>query len=214
MPHYLSALLPGIKYTVIVTAAAFSIGAVGGLPLALMRRSSLFALRALSRAVVDLVRSIPPITVLFLIFYGLPSSGITLDPLPAGIIGLGVIAAAYMSEVYRAGLLAVSRGQWEAGRALGFGEFDLLARIISPQAVRVVCPPAATYAIGLLKDSAVASIIGVSEVTFRANAEITKSGHALTVFFAAAVIYIVLSLPLAVVSRHVDRRLRARFSMA
>ena len=214
MPHYLSALLPGIKYTVIVTAAAFSIGAVAGLPLALMRRSSVFALRALSRIAVDLVRSIPPITVLFLIFYGLPSSGITLDPLQAGIIGLGVIAAAYMSEVYRAGLLAVSRGQWEAGRALGFGEFDLLARIISPQAVRVVCPPAATYAIGLLKDSAVASIIGVSEVTFRANAEITRSGHALTVFFAAAVIYIVLSLPLAVVSRHVDRRLRARFSMA
>jgi His/Glu/Gln/Arg/opine family amino acid ABC transporter permease subunit len=214
MPHYLSALLPGIKYTVIVTAAAFAIGAIVGLPLALMRRSSVFALRALSRAAVDLVRSIPPITVLFLIFYGLPSGGITLDPLPAGIIGLGVIAAAYMSEVYRAGLLAVSRGQWEAGRALGFGEFDLLARIISPQALRVVCPPAATYAIGLLKDSAVASIIGVAEVTFRANAEITKSGHALTVFFAAAVIYIVLSLPLAVVSRHVDRRLRARFSMA
>jgi ABC-type amino acid transport system permease subunit len=144
----------------------------------------------------------------------LPSSGITLNPLPAAIIGLGVIAAAYLSEIYRAGLLAVSRGQWEAGRALGFGEWDLLTRIVGPQAIRVVCPPAATYAIGLLKDSAVASVIGVAEVTFRANAEITKSGHALTVFFAAAVMYIVLSLPLAFVSRHVDRRLRARFAMA
>jgi polar amino acid transport system permease protein len=211
---YLSELLPGIQYTVIVTAAAFAIGAVGGLPLALLRRSRFVVVRGFAGMVIDLVRSIPPITWLFLIFFGLPNAHITLSPLAAGIAGLGLISAAYMAEVYRAGLLAVSQGQWEAGRALGFNEADVLARIVAPQAARVVGPPAATYAIGLLKDSAIASTIGVAEITFRANSETVANGHGLALFAGAAVIYIALSLPLAVVSRRVDRRLRTRFSMA
>jgi polar amino acid transport system permease protein len=214
MAHYFSEVLPGVKYTVILTVAGFAIGAVPAVPLALLRRSRHAALRGVSRGYVDIVRSIPPITWLFLIFYGLPNAGITFAPLASAVIGLSLISAAYLAEIYRAGLLAVSGGQWEAGRALGLSEPDLLARIISPQAARVIGPPAATYAIGLLKDSAVASTIGVGELTFRAGAATQQGGHGLSLFFAAAVVYVLLSLPLAVVSRHVDRRLRGRFSMA
>jgi polar amino acid transport system permease protein len=214
MGHYLSAILPGIKNTVLVTLAAFAIGAVGGVPVALCRRSRFAIVRGVARVFIDVVRSIPPITWLFIVFYGLPSAGVTFGSLLAAVVGLGLVSAAYIAEIYRAGLLAVSSGQWEAGRALGLRESDVMGRVVAPQAARVVGPPAATYAIGLLKDSAVASTIGVAEVTFRANAETVNTGHGLGFFTAAALVYIVLSLPLAVVSRHVDRRLRARFSMA
>ncbi|HEX3804800.1 MAG TPA: amino acid ABC transporter permease [Solirubrobacteraceae bacterium] len=213
MPSYISEVLPGIKYTVIVTVAAFAIGAGLGVPLALMRRSARRAPRALSASVVNLIRSIPPITWLFVIFYGLPSVRITLSAVPAAIVGLGVIAGAYLSEIYRSGLLAVSKGQWEASRALGFNDRDTLVHVIGPQASRVIGPSAATYAIGLLKDSAVASTIGVTEITFRANSAQTVSGHAIALFVTAGAIYLLLSLPLAVVSRNVDRRLRARYSL-
>jgi His/Glu/Gln/Arg/opine family amino acid ABC transporter permease subunit len=187
---------------------------LAGAPLALARRSRYAALRGIARGYVDVVRSIPPITWLFLIFYGLPNAGITFAPLASGIIGLSLISAAYMAEIYRAGLGAVSGGQWEAGRAIGLREPDILARVIGPQAARVIGPPAATYAIGLLKDSAVASTIGVGEITFHAGAATQQEGHGLSIFLAAAILYILLSLPLAVMSRHVDRRMRARFSIA
>jgi polar amino acid transport system permease protein len=214
MLDQLDVLLPGVQYTVIVTIASFAFGAIVGVPLALLRRSRFPIVRGAARFVIDMVRSIPPITWLFLIFFGLPNVDIRLDPLAAGIIGLGIISSAYMAEIYRGGLLAVSHGQWEAGRALGLAEPSILALVVAPQAGRVVGPPAATYAIGLLKDSAIASTIGVAEITFRANAETVANGNGLALFAVAAVIYIILSLPFAVASRHVDRRLRARFSMA
>lgn len=214
MMDYFSALLPGIGYTVFVTAAAFAIGVVGGVPLVLLRRSALAPLSVAGRIVIDLVRSIPPITWLFLIFFGLPSVGISLAPVPAAVIGLGLIASAHLAEIYRSGLLAVPTGQWEAGSALGLGRTTLMTSVIGPQAMRVVVPPAATVAISLLKDSAIASTIGVLDVTYRANAETMSHGHGLEFFGAAALIYIALSIPLAVVSRRVDSRTRARYSFA
>jgi His/Glu/Gln/Arg/opine family amino acid ABC transporter permease subunit len=213
--QYLDPVLPGVEYTVILTAAAFGAGAVIAVPLALLRRSRRLVPRLISRTIVDLVRSVPPITWLFLIFFGLAqSTGLKIDALSAAIVGLGVIAGAYMSEVYRAGLMAVDKGQWEAARAVGMHERDVLVKVVAPQAIRVIVPPAATYAISLLKDSAAASTIGVLEITYRANAEAQRTLSGLGVFTAAAVLYILLSLPLAVVSRKVDRRLRARFEMA
>jgi polar amino acid transport system permease protein len=210
----LGEVLPGVGYTVLVTAAAFAIGAALGVPLVLMRRSRPAVVRGATRLAIDVIRSVPPIAWLFLIFFGLPSVEVTFAPLTAAILGLGLISAAYMAEIYRGGLMSISPGQWEAGRALGFGERDLLLRVVAPQAARAAGPPAATYAIGLLKDSAIVSTIGVVELTFRANAATEQGGNGLDLFLAAGVIYLILSLPLAVVSRHVDRRLRARFSLA
>ena len=213
MWHIVRSILPGVGNTILVTAVSFVIGAVVAIPVTLAGRSSLGPIRALVRAVVEIVRSIPVLVWLFIVFFGLPQEGLSPSPLIAAIATLGVVSAVYLSEIYRGGIAAVDRGQWEASHALGLGRIDTGSRIVGPQVFRVVLPPVATYGIGLLKDSALASTIGVVEVTFRANAVTQVTGKGLTAYVVAGVIYILIGLPLAVASRHVDSRLRARFSL-
>lgn len=207
-------LLAGIGNTLIVTAAAFVIGAILGLPLVAARSSRNIGLRSLSRAYVELMRAVPPLVWLFLVFFGLPEVGLAMSPLNAAILTFGLVASSYLSEIYRSGLSAIGSGQWEASAAVGLSRFDTVRSIIVPQVLRVIGPTTATYAIGLLKDSALASTIGVVELTFRGRAEVQRTGDGLEIFAVIGVVYLLLSLPLAVVSRSVDSRLRARFSVS
>ncbi len=204
----------GITATLTITIAAFVLGAIIGVPLAALRRSRFMALRAVARAYVELVRSVPPLVWLFLVFFGLPQVGVNLEPIEAAILTFSLIASSYLSEIYRGGLAALGRGQWEASSAVGLSPLDTARFILVPQVFRVIGPTMATYGIGLLKDSALASTIGVIEITFRAGAEAQRTGRGLTVFLTAGILYLLLSLPLAFASRRVDSRLRARFSVA
>jgi polar amino acid transport system permease protein len=213
MWHIFTSIAPGIGNTLLVTALSFAIGAVLAIPVTLAGRSPFGPLRALIRAAVEIVRSIPVLVWLFIVFFGLPQEGLSPSPLSAAIVTLSVVSAVYLSEIYRGGIAAIDRGQFEASRALGLGRIDTGARIIGPQVFRVVLPPVATYGIGLLKDSALASTIGVVEITFRANSVTQVTGKGLTAYVIAGAIYVIIGLPLAVVSRHVDSRLRARFSL-
>lgn len=213
MWHIFTYIGPGTANTLLLTAVSFFLGAVVAIPVTLGRRSRFAPLRAGLRALVEFVRSIPVLVWLFVVFFGLPQYGLSPSPLIAAIVTLSVVSAVYLSEIYRGGIAAVDRGQWEASRALGLGRIDTGVRIIGPQVFRVVLPPVATYGIGLLKDSALASTIGVVELTFRANAETQITGQGLTAYLIAGAIYVVIGLPLAVLSRHVDSRLRARFSL-
>jgi polar amino acid transport system permease protein len=206
---HLTALLQGIPMTLVVTAGALAIGAVAGIPLMLVLAYGWAPVQALFRLVIDLLRGIPPIAWIFIIYYGLAQDVIRLDPLTASVLGLGLISGAYMAEVYRSGLLSVDAGQWAAARALGLGEVRLFVEVIAPQALRTALPPASTFALSLLKDSAIASVVGVTDVTFQANHEAQTSFDSLTVFVLAGALYIVMGLPMAVVSRRMDRRLGA-----
>ncbi|MGY2002607.1 amino acid ABC transporter permease [Blastococcus sp. SYSU DS1024] len=206
----LQAVLLGVPVTLLVTVLAFALGAVLAVPLAAARRSRVAPVRWLGRAIIDVVRGIPPVVWLFLIFFGLGRDLIRLEPIEAGIIGLGIISAGYLAEIYRGGLSAVHRGQWEAASALGMGRTDLMVRVVTPQAFRVSLPAVTTYAISLLKDSTIVSAIGVTEILFRATQTARSMGSGLTPFFVAAAIYILLSAPLAWLSRGLDARLRAR----
>ena len=211
--HIVRYILPGVGNTLLLTATSFVVGAVVAIPLTVAGRSAIAPLRALIKAIVELVRSIPVLVWLFIVFFGLPQEGLSPSPLTAAIFTLGGVSAVYLSEIYRGGIAAIDRGQFEASRALGLGRIDTGTRIIGPQVFRVVLPPVATYGIGLLKDSALASTIGVVEITFRANAVTQVTGKGLTSYVVAGVIYVLIGLPLAVVSRHVDSRMRARFSL-
>lgn len=204
----------GIGATLLITASAFVIGGVLAIPLALGQRSRFAFLRIPIRGVINLVRAVPPLVWLFLVFFGFAELGLRMSPLVAAIATFSVIAMSYLTEIYRAGLAALSRGQEEASAALGLSTVDSYRFIVIPQVFRVIGPMMATYAIGLLKDSALASTIGVVELTFRAVSQAQQTGQGLTVFAIAGIIYLLLSLPLAFVSRHVDSRLRARFSVA
>jgi polar amino acid transport system permease protein len=207
---YIGPISQGIVNTLVITFGAFAIGALLGLPLALARSSRWRPLRLLSISSIELLRGIPPIAWLFIAYYGLAQFEVRIESIVAAIGGLGVVSAAYLAEIYRAGLRAVPDGQWEAGRAVGLTEREMYRNVIAPQALVTVFPPAATYAIGLLKDSAIASVIGAREITALALGEQQQSFEGLSVFLAAALIYLAISVPLGGISRWVDALLTRR----
>jgi polar amino acid transport system permease protein len=214
MGHYFTQVIPGVVDTAVITCGAYLIGAVLGALVAWMRRAHRRPVRVVARWVVELIRAVPVLVWLFIVFYGLPQYGISLSPVVAATLTLGVIASAYLSEIYRGGLAAIDRGQWDASAALGLSRRDTALRVIVPQTLRVSGPAMAGYGIWLLKDSALASTIGVVELTYRASAEAQTTGKGLTVFIMVGVIYLLLGLPMAVASRSVDRRMRTRYSMS
>lgn len=205
-----TAVLLGLPLTLLVTAAAFGIGLVAGIPLMLGLRSPLRPVRLLFRLVVDVIRGIPPIVWLFLLYFGVSFGPVRLDSLTAAIIGLGVIAAAYLAEIYRGGFSTLPPGQLEAARALGLGRGTTFLRVLAPQAIRTSLPSIATFLLALVKDSSIASTIGVTEMVFAANTFVRQNPTTagLTPFFIAAGVYVAISIPLAIVSRRLDSRLR------
>jgi ABC-type amino acid transport system permease subunit len=165
-----------------------------------------------SRSAVSLLRGIPPIVWLFIIYFGISIGAYQMAAIPAAIIGFGLISAAYMAEIYRGGLSAVHHGQWEAGHALGVSDRTTFTRIIGPQALRVSIPSMASYAISLFKDSSIASTIGVTEIVFFTTQNARTGGGGLTVYVLAALVYVAMSVPLALVSRKLDASLRKKVS--
>jgi polar amino acid transport system permease protein len=210
MWSYFSLLISGLPWTLAVTAGAFAMGALLGLPVMLAEESTCAPLRLIARAYVNLVRAVPPIVWLFIVYFGVGSELLRLTPFGAALIGLGLISSAHLAEIYRGGMISIGKGQREAAAALNLGPVYSFIDIMAPQAIRVALPPSAGYAIGLLKDSAIASAIGVPELTERANevAQATLSG--LPVYITLAAIYIVMSLPIAWLARTVDAQLRAK----
>lgn len=198
--------------TCVITALSFVLGGLGAVPLFLLRRSRYFVVRAVVRSVVEVVRAIPPVVWLFVVYFGIGSSAIELSPQPAAIVGLSVITAAYMSEIYRGGVSAVDSGQWEAAKALSLSPRTTWMTVTGPQLVRVCVPAASTWAIGLLKDSSIASTIGATDLTFYAKNEANQTGSAITPFLWAGLLYILLTIPLAVAARVTDRKLRMRIA--
>lgn len=212
MGAILSALAGGILQTVEITAASFVVGAVLGLLLATLRRMRSRIARLPAVAVVEVMRAVPPIVWLFIIFYGIGSGALKLSSFVAAVIGLGLISAAHLSEIYRAGLNAVPSGQWDAARAVALPGPAAYRHVVIPQALVIVVPPMATYAIGLLKDSAMASVIGAHEITFQAVEQTQQTANGLGNFAVAGLIYILLSVPIATLARWTDRQLTQRIA--
>jgi polar amino acid transport system permease protein len=200
----------GIPWTLAVTAVAFAIGAALGAPLCAMRFSAFVVVRYLAASLTLILRAIPPLVWLFFIFFGLGFGYLQINPFEAAAIGLGLIAAANMAEIYRGALAAIHHGQWEAAFALNLSTRHRFVDVIAPQLLRVALPSGATYAIGLLKDTAIASTIGVSEIAFQAYHTSQRTFHSLDVYAIAGLLYILISLPMAWATRRADVRLRAR----
>ena len=210
MWSYPALIVSGLPWTLAVAAGAFAIGALLGLPVMLVEESSWTPLRLLARTYVNLVRAVPPIVWLFIVYFGIGSDLLRLSPFGAALIGLGLISSAHLAEIYRGGMISIGKGQYEAAAALNLGPVYGFLDVTAPQALRVALPPAAGYAIGLLKDSAIASAIGVPELTERANEAAQATLAGLPVYVALAAIYIVMSVPIAWLARAVDVKLRAK----
>lgn len=210
MGDALLTVLMGLPMTLLVTVLAFGIGLVGGIPVMLGLRSRFAPLRLLVRFLVDLVRGIPPIVWLFLIYFGVQFGTIRMDALTAAVVGLGIIASAYLAEMYRGGFQTLPAGQQEAASALGLGRLDTFTFVLTPQAFRTVLPSITTYLLSLIKDSSIASTIGVADMVFMANqfARQNPDVAGIVPFLLAAVVYLVVSIPVALLARRLDSRLR------
>jgi ectoine/hydroxyectoine ABC transporter permease protein EhuD len=209
--EYLPDLLYGAVVSVELTFCVMVIGLVFGLILALMRLSRLRILRTLSTIYVECIRGTPCLLQLFYIYFVLPAFGIRFDPFMAGVIGLAVNYSAYLSEVYRAGILAVPRGQLEASQALGMSRRLMMRLIILPQAIRVVVPPLGNYFISLFKDTSLVSIVTVKELMFTGQIIAATNFQYFTIFTIIGIIYLSLSYPASLFVSYLERRMKVGY---
>jgi polar amino acid transport system substrate-binding protein len=192
--------------TLELSVLAFLLAVPLGIALAVARVYGRLPVRAVARAYVELFRGTPVLLQLFVLYYGL-GSAVSLGPMEAAVIGLGLNYAAYESEVYRGALLGVPRGQGEAARALGLSPWQALRHVLVPQALRLALPAMTNDFVALLKDSSLVSTITVIELTKRMSiAAVDLRGYLLPGLLCAA-LYLVLSLPLSELARRLERRL-------
>lgn len=211
LPEVLPVLLVAIRMTVMVTVGALFVALILGLVVALMRISPLRLLRYVALAYTDVMRGTPALVQLFIIYFGLSEIGIEFSPMSAAIIGLGMNGAAYVGEIYRAGIESLHRGQMEAALSLGMTPTRAMRYIILPQAVRLMLPPLANYAIALVKDTAIVSTIAAPEVMFEARRLVQATFmHSLSgqIYLLCALIYLALTLPLSQVAKRLEKSKR------
>ena len=208
-PYLLQVLLLGVEMTIIVTLGGFIVSFILGLLGAVLRTSRFRAFRFIGTLYVDVFRAVPVLTQLFIIYFGLAELGVKLSPIPAAIIGFGINGGAYLTEVFRAGIEAIHRGQAEAAYSIGMTRLQALRIIILPQALRVILPPLGNFAIGLLKDTSIASSVAAPELTFRARMLVDQTYLSTQIYLMVAVLYLMMSLPLSHLVNRLERR-RAR----
>ncbi|MDH3377540.1 MAG: amino acid ABC transporter permease [Gammaproteobacteria bacterium] len=193
-----------IWVTIELTIVAFAIAVVLGLLLALGKLSPLRAIRAFSTGYIEVARGVPALAILFLLYFGLVPLGIVFDAFAAGAIGLGMSAAGYIAEVFRAGIEAIHKGQREAALAVGMTPVKTFRYIILPQAMRVILPPLLNMVIILLKDTSICSLISTEELMLRAKDLAMMSFLPMHLFLLAGVIYFLLAWPLSLITRRVE----------
>lgn len=204
--EYFPILLQGAWLTILVTLGSLALSTVLGMVWAVMRVSGIGWLAHIANTIVNLLRGIPIIVLLFFLYFVMPDFGLSLSAMQAAILGLGIAYSAYQSENFRAGIEAVDHGQIEAARAMGMGWTLMMRRVVLPQAVKIVLPPYGNTMIMMLKDSSQASTITVAELALQGKLIATSTFQNATVFSMVAVMYLVMSVPLILLVRHLEKR--------
>ena len=193
--------------TIPLALSSFVLGLALALVIALMRLSRIRAVAGAARAYVSVIRGTPLLVQLFVIFFGLPSVGLTISPWPSAIIAFSLNVGGYAAEVIRAAIQSVPKGQWEAAHMIGMPHGLALRRIILPQAARVSVPPLSNTFIGLVKDTSLASVILVAELFRQAQEIAAFSQEFMVVYVEAAVVYWVVCLFLSAGQSLLEKRL-------
>jgi cystine transport system permease protein len=206
--HSLVPLLKGmIQGTIPLTLISFVLGLIVALGVALMRLSPIRLLSAPARFYVSLIRGTPLLVQLFIIYYGLPSIGATINPFPSACLAFTLNVGGYASEVIRAAILSVPRGQTEAALTVGMNRATTLRRIVLPQALRVAVPPLSNTLISLVKDTSLASTIQVTETLRKAQELAAPTYEFFTLYAVAAGYYWVVCLALSFSQARLETRL-------
>src|ERR1700759_4051021 len=203
-------LMSGVALTIVVTIGSLLLSTVLGLIWAMMRGSGIKVLSMLSASLINVIRGIPIIVLLFYLYFVMPDLGVTLSALQAAILGLGIAYSAYQAENFRAGIEAIDKGQIEAAQSIGMGWWLTMRRVILPQAVRIVLPPYGNIMIMLLKDSSQASTITVAELALQGKLIASSTFKNTSVFTLVALMYLTMSIPLILLVRHFEKRAGAR----
>jgi polar amino acid transport system permease protein len=194
---FLPSLLHGAMLTISVSLLAFALALVCGLATGVARISRLWPLRAVAAVYIQFIRGTPLLLQLFFIYYVLPYAGIVLTPFISGVLGLTLNYTAYMAEVFRSGIQAIPKGQWEAGASVGMSRRLMLHRIILPQAVRIILPSIGNFFVSIFKDSALVSVITMRDLMFSGQLLASATYKHFEIFTMVAVIYFLISYPTA-----------------
>ena len=202
-------LLQGLWITLQLGAASIVAGLVLGLGLAMARLYGPGPVRFVTRLYIDLFRSIPLLVLLIIVYYALPFVGLRLSPFASAMSALTLVSGAYTAEIFRAGIEAIPKGQFEASAALGLNGRQTMADVILPQAVRIVIPPLTNNSINVVKDTALASVVAMPDLLKQATQAQALAANP-TPLIVAAVIYIAFLWPLVALVSRMERRFAAR----
>ena len=200
-------LIPGIKVTIPLTLLSFALSLAVGLLLALIQVADIKGLRQVARFYIWVFRGTPLIVQLFIIFFGLPNIGITLDAFPSAVLAFGLNLGAYNAEVFRSAILAIPKGQLEAAYMIGLNYPQAMVRVILPQSFPVAFPNLFNNLISLLKDTALASSITVIDLFTTAQQIAARTYEPFALYLEAAFIYLIFSTGLTWLQRYLEQKL-------
>jgi polar amino acid transport system permease protein len=202
-------LMRGLGVTLALTGWSLLLTVVFGLAAALLQRSASWAGHALARVYVEIVRNTPMLVQLYLVYFVLAPI-LELDRFVAAVLALALFEGAFAAEIFRAGIEAIPRGQWEAADALGLSRYAVYRRVILPQAIRLVLPPLTGLAVSLIKHSALVSVIAVADLTTEGRNLIADTFMTFELWFAVAALYLALTTGLSMLASWLERRLPLR----
>lgn len=205
MQDYLPEIIDGFLLTCYLALEIVVTGLTLGLFLALVRTYRFWATNLLIVAFVDIMRALPPLVFILLLYFGLPGVGINLTGFEVTWLTLSLVLAAFSEEIFRAGILAVPKGQWEASRSTGLGFGQTLVYVIMPQAFRLTVPPLTNRTIGITKNTALGTVVGVGEILNQATTGQSFSGNA-SPLVLGAIAYLILFVPVVIFGRWVETR--------
>ena len=202
-------ILQGLKITLNITWISLILTYIIGLASALCRLSDSFMARAIARTYLELIRNTPLLVQLFFTYFVIsPILGI--NRFWAAILALSLFEGAFASEIYRAGIVSIHKGQWEAAYSLGLSTFHTYTSIVLPQAIRRILPPLTSQAVSLIKDSSLVSVIAIYEMTMQANAIVAETFLVFEVYFTIAAIYLILAVVLSQLVNQMEKRFRGQ----
>ena len=204
---FIKILIPGIKVTIPLTLLSFALSVVIGLLLALVQVADIKVLKQISRFYIWIFRGTPLIVQLFIIFFGLPNVGITLDAFPSAVLAFGLNLGAYNAEVFRSAIIAIPKGQMEAAYMIGLSYPQAMARVILPQSFPVAFPNLFNNLISLLKDTSLASSITVIELFTSAQQIAARTYEPFALYLEAAFIYLIFSTFLTWLQTYLEKKL-------
>jgi polar amino acid transport system permease protein len=203
--RYFPAIMKGVVVTIEIAAAVVISGLVLGLALAILRSWRVLPLSALIVVFADVLRSLPPLVLVLLVYFGLPNVGINLSSFAVLWLVLTLVLAAFAEEIFWAGILSVPKGQWEAARSTGLGFLGTLTYVVLPQALRLSVPPITNRTVAITKNTALGTVIGVGEILNQATTAQSFSGNA-TPLMMGAVAYVILFIPVVALGRYLETR--------